>query len=135
LKFLGSYTVPRLDVQLGATFQSVAGPVVAANYAVPGAVVAPVLGRPLSGGAANVTVNLVEPFSLFGDRINQLDLRVAKVLTLDGRRLQVGVDFFNALNSSVVQTENANFVPGGTWRTPTLILDARLIKFTAQLNF
>jgi hypothetical protein len=135
LKFLGSYTIPRVAVQVGATFQSVAGPVVAANYAVPNALVQPSLGRPLAGAAANVTVNLIEPFTAFGDRINQLDVRLAKVLTLDGRRLQVGVDLYNALNSSVVQTENATFTPGGSWRVPTLILDARLIKFSAQLNF
>lgn len=135
LKFLGSYTVPRIDVLVGATFQSIAGPVVAANYAVPNAVVQPTLGRPLSGGAANVTVNVIEPFSLFGDRINQLDLRLAKVVSFGGRRVQFGVDFYNALNSSVVQTENPNFVPSGAWRVPTLILDARLIKFSGQLNF
>jgi hypothetical protein len=135
LKFLGSYTLPRVDVLVGATFQSIAGPVVAANYVAPNAVVAPSLGRPLSGGAANVTVNLIEPFSMFGDRINQLDLRVAKVLTFGSRRMQVGIDFYNALNSSVVQTENPNFVPNGAWRVPTLILDARLIKFSGQLNF
>jgi hypothetical protein len=135
VKFLGSYMVPRVNVQVGATFQSVAGPVVAANYAVPTALVQPSLGRPLSGGAANVTVNLVEPFSLYGDRINQLDVRLAKVLTMSGKRLQMGIDFYNALNSSVVQTENPNFVPGGSWRVPTLILDARLIKFSGQLNF
>ena len=135
LKFLGSYTIPRVAVQVGATFQSVAGPVVAANYPVPNALVQPSLGRALAGGAANVTLNLVEPFAIYGDRINQLDLRLAKVMTLDGRRLQVGIDFYNALNSSVVQTENATFTPGGSWRVPTLILDARLIKFSAQLNF
>jgi len=135
LKFLGSYTIPRVAVQVGATFQSVAGPVVAANYPVPNALVQPSLGRPLAGGAANVTVNLIEPFSMFGDRINQLDMRLAKVLSFDKRRLQVGIDFYNALNSSVVQTENATFTPGGSWRVPTLILDARLIKFSAQLNF
>jgi hypothetical protein len=135
MKFLGSYTVPRIDVLVGATFQSIAGPVVAANYAAPNAVVAPSLGRPLSGGAANVTVNLIEPFSMFGDRINQLDLRLAKIVTFGGRRMQIGVDFYNALNSSVVQTENPNFVPNGAWRVPTLILDARLIKFSGQFNF
>ena len=135
LKLLGSYIVPRVDVQVGATFQSVAGPVVAANYTVPNAVIQPSLGRPLAGGAANVTVDLVAPFSTYGDRINQLDVRLAKIFKLDRRRVQLGIDFYNALNSSVVQTENATFTPGGAWRVPTLILDARLIKFSAQLNF
>ncbi len=135
LRLLGSYTIPRVDVQVAGSFQSNPGPVVAANYVAPLASVQPSLGRPLSGGAANVTVNLIEPFTMYGDRLNQLDVRLAKIVTLDGKRIRLGVDFFNALNSSVVQTENATFAPGGTWRVPTLILDARLIKFSAQLNF
>ncbi len=135
MKFLGSYTIPKVALQVAGTMQSVVGPVVTANWAVPNALVQPSLGRALSGGAANVTVNMVEPNSWFGDRINQLDLRVSKVITFAGKRAQFGVDFFNALNSSVVQTENATFVPNGTFRVPTLILDARLIKFSAQFNF
>ena len=77
---LSSYVIPRLDVQVSATFQSKPGAMLAANYAAPNSVVAPSLGRDLSGNASNVTVNLVAPGTLYGDRINQLDFRVAKVL-------------------------------------------------------
>src|SRR5262249_47255390 len=61
LKMLGTYTVPKADVTVAATFQSVPGPQVAANYIVPNSQVQPTLGRALSGGAANVTVNLIAP--------------------------------------------------------------------------
>src|SRR6185503_15843801 len=60
VKLLGTYLVPRADINLAATFQSTPGPQIAANYLAPSALVASSLGRPLSGGAANVTVNLVE---------------------------------------------------------------------------
>ena len=30
----------------------------------------------------NVTVNLIEPGRLYGDRINQLDFRIAKIFTV-----------------------------------------------------
>ena len=91
-------------MQLSATFQSKPGPVLEANYAAPNAAVAPSLGRNLSGNAANVTVNLVEPGTLRGNRINQLDFRVAKSLRFGGLRTLIAVDLYNALNSSAVLT-------------------------------
>ena len=57
-----------------------------ANYAVPAAVVAQSLGRAPSGNVTNVTVNLLEPGSSYGDRINQLDFRFAKILRFGGSR-------------------------------------------------
>ena len=70
----GAGVVPGIDLELAAAFQSKPGPLLAANYAAPNSVVFPSLGRDLSGGASNVTVNLIAPGSLYGDRINQLDL-------------------------------------------------------------
>ena len=80
VKFLGSYTVPKADVQVSGTFQSIPGPQIRATYVAPNALVAPSLGRPLSGNAANVSVALVEPGTMYGDRLNQVDLRVGKIL-------------------------------------------------------
>ena len=61
VKFLGSYNVPKVDVQVSGTFQSIPGPQIAATYVAPNAQVAPSLGRNLSGNAQNVNVALVEP--------------------------------------------------------------------------
>ena len=130
-----SYLVPKIDIQLAATFQSKPGALLAANYAAPNSVVAPSLGRNLSGSAANVTVNLVAPGSLYGDRVNQLDLRLAKVLTYGRSRTVVGVDIYNVLNSNAVLTYNNTFVPRGPWLQPLTILTPRLFKVTAALDW
>ena len=135
LRGLTSYLVPKLDVQLAATFQSKPGALLAANYAAPNSVVAPSLERNLSGSATNVTVNLVEPGSLYGDRINQLDLRFAKVFTSGRSRTTVGVDIYNAVNSSAVLSYNTTFVPGGPWLQPLTVLTPRLLKITAALDW
>ena len=42
--------------------------------------VAQTLGRPLAGGTANVTINLLGPGEMYRDRINLLDLRFAKLV-------------------------------------------------------
>jgi hypothetical protein len=135
LRFLSSYTMPKIGVQASATLQSNPGNSLVANYTVTSAVAAQTLGRPLSLSAPNVTVNLLAPGTMFGDRINVLDLRFAKIFSLDGRRLNVGVDLYNSLNSSAIQTYNAAFVPGAVWPAPTLVLPARFAKVSAQFDF
>jgi hypothetical protein len=135
LRGFSSYAIPKIDVQLAATFQSKPGPILAANYAAPNAVVAPSLGRDLSGNAANVTVNLVEPGTMYGDRINELDVRVSKSLRYRRLRTLVALDMYNAVNSSVVLSYNPAFVPGGTWLQPLTIMSPRLIKITAEVDF
>jgi hypothetical protein len=132
LRGLASYTIPKIDVQLAATFQSKPGAMLAANYAVPNAVVAPSLGRDLSGNAANVTVNLLTPGTMYGDRLNQFDVRVAKRLTWGRARTLIALDLYNVLNSSAVLTYNNSFVPGGPWLQPLTILTPRFVKFTVE---
>jgi hypothetical protein len=132
---LSSYVVPKADIQLSAVVQSKPGAMLAANYVVPNSVAAQSLGRNLSGNAPNVTVNLVQPGQTYGDRINQFDFRVAKILTVGRTRTLVAVDIYNALNSSAVLTYNDTFVPGGTWLQPLTILTPRFFKITAELVF
>jgi len=93
------------------------------------------VGRPLSNNAANVTVNLITPGTLYGDRITQFDFRIAKILRFGRTRTNVGLDLYNALNSAAVQTYNQAFVPGGAWLTPTLVLPSRFAKAGVQIDF
>jgi Carboxypeptidase regulatory-like domain len=132
---LAAYTIPRVDVLFSAALQSVPGQPLAANYAVADAIVAPSLGRNLAGNAPNVTVNLVTPGSLYGDRTNQIDLRLAKILKLGQRRLQMGIDLYNSLNSSAVLGYNQAYIANGAWLTPNSIITARLIRLSAQFDF
>ena len=132
-KGLMSYTIPKVDVQVSSTIQSLPGASLAANLVVPSQVVAQTLGRPLSGGAASVTVNLVAPQTIFGDRINQVDFRIAKVLRFGRNRAQVGVDIFNSLNSSAPQGYIQTY--GTTWLRPTSVIDARFARVSGQIDF
>jgi hypothetical protein len=132
LKLLGTYTVPRVDVLVSATVQSIPGLALAANYVVPNAVVAPSLGRNLSGGAANVTVNLIAPQSMYGDRVNQLDLRIGKLLRLGRARTVASVDVFNVLNANPVLAENFAYT---SWRSPQSILNPRFARISVQFDW
>jgi hypothetical protein len=135
LRGLASYTIPKIVVQVSGVFQSKPGPQLSANYAVPASVIAQSLGRPPSGQVTNVTINLVEPGTLYGDRINQMDLRTAKILRFGPTRTMIALDLYNAFNSSVVLTYNNAFVPGGTWLQPNSILTGRLARISAELTW
>ena len=132
LKFLGAYTIPRIDVQISGSLQSIPGPEVQANYVATNMVIAPSLGRPLAGGAANVTINLVEPGTMYGERLNQLDLRFAKILRLQQQRVSLNVDLYNAFNGNAVLQQSQAF---GNWQQPQGVLVGRNMKFSVQYDF
>jgi hypothetical protein len=120
---------------VSGTFRSNPGALLAANYTVSNAAVASSLGRSLAGGLANVTVNLIAPGTLYGDRVNELDVRLAKILRFGRTRTNVGVDLYNVLNSAAVLTYNQAFIAGGAWLTPTSVLSARFARISAQIDF
>jgi hypothetical protein len=132
VSFLGTYTVPVVDVRVAGTLQNVPGPEILANVVYSNAQVQPSLGRPLSGGAANVTVNVVDPGTLYGERLTELDLRFSKLFRFGVTRTTVNLDVYNALNGNVARSLNNNYA---TWLRPTAILDARLFKISAQVDF
>jgi hypothetical protein len=134
---LATYLVPKVGIQASVTWQSNPGPEIAANYVASNAVIAAgpqPLGRNLSGGA-NVTVNLIEPGTVFGPRRNNFDMRLSRIQRFGSKRLTVSIDGYNLANSDVVLAFNNSFVPGGAWLTPTRIAAARYMKLGAQFDF
>ncbi len=128
--------MPKIDVEVSATFQSKPGALLAANYNMPAAQVAQFLGRVPSGGVANVTMNLVTPGTLYGDRVNELDLRFTNVLKFGRTRSKISLDMYNALNSAPVLTYNQTYSPATTtWLSPTSVLAARVMKIGASIDF
>jgi hypothetical protein len=96
------------------------------------------LGRPLR--MATRTIDILEPFSMYGDRLRQLDLRASKLFRLGGQRFQLNVDLYNALNGSTATfIRNTYTAPGAVtttpWLQPTQVQDGRFWKFSAQYDF
>jgi hypothetical protein len=107
---LGSYTIPRLDVQVAGTIRSDQGAPLAANWTAPN----------------SATVGLNRAFAGVGGQI----------LRLGRTRATVGLDVYNLPNSASVLTYNQTFVPTTTtWLRPTSVLQPRFVKFSAQVDF
>jgi hypothetical protein len=100
---------------------------------VPTAVAAQTLGRPLSGNVATQNVNILLPGELYGDRVNQVDLRVTKILRFGRTRTNVGFDLYNLFNANPGLTFNQTF--GTAWLRPTSILQPRFVRFNATIDF
>jgi hypothetical protein len=136
---LGSYTVPKIDVLVSGTFRSDKGSPLNANMVFTSGQTT--LGRPFANNAPNVTVNLVEPGTLYGDRVNEIDMRFAKILRFGRTRTNVGFDIYNILNSAPILTYNQAFNPtinanpSANWLAPQSTLQPRFVKFSAQIDF
>ena len=128
-KALASYTLP-FAVRVSGTLQSIPGPQISANQVYAGVI--PSLGRAPTGG--QTTVNLIEPGTTYGDRLNQVDLRFSKLLRMGGRgQLDLNVDLFNAFNSDAVLTQQNAFT--SAWQLPLSVIQPRFVKFSARWDF
>jgi hypothetical protein len=137
---LGSYIIPKVDVLFSGTFRSDQGGQLAANYLIPTALAQ--TGGLVGTFANNVspTINLVQPGTLYGDRVNELDFKIAKILRFGGMRLNAGLEIYNALNANATLTYAqtftlTNFSGPGAWLQPTQVMTPRFFKVTAQFDF
>jgi hypothetical protein len=141
---LASYTIPRIDVVLSTVYQDKNNigtdqlVSLAANYTLTAADRAAAqaqLGRPLTATGA-VTVNLLAPGALYGDRIRQLDISMKKIVPVVGRRLTVGLDVYNVMNNNVTLAFSPTFSPTSTgWLSPTSYMNPRVFRLNAEFAF
>jgi hypothetical protein len=140
LTALGSYTMPKVDVLVSGTLRSDQGGVLSANWNAPVALVSAALGRPAAVVGTTVPINLVAPGQVWGDRVNALDMRFAKIVRLGRTRNTIGIDIYNVTNSAAILTYNQTFNPAATtgsqaWLAPTSVLTPRFFKIGVQIDF
>jgi hypothetical protein len=127
-KGLAAYALP-YAIRLSGTFQSIPGPQIAANNIYVGTV--PSLGRPFTLGQA--TINLVQPGTMYGDRLNQFDLRFTKIVGVGRGRVDLNVDLYNAFNADAILVQNNTF--GAAWQRPITVIQPRFVKLSARWDF
>jgi len=146
LKGLATYTVPKIDVLLSGTFRSLPYPgsefpsvqsqslgaqVLAFN--IPGVVNTTSLARPFGSGQAVEFLQIVKPGTVYGDRLNSVDLRFGKILRYGKSKAQVNLDIYNLANSNTTEVYQRNY--GATYLNPLSIMSARFFKISGQIDF
>ena len=87
---------------------------------------------------ASLNVPLIAPGTELTPRINQVDFSVGKRFTFERLRIEPKIDLFNALNSSdyySVRTMVYSSVAGATYKQPREILQGRIIRLGAVVNW
>ncbi len=132
-KINGTYPLP-YDFRTSFVFQSVPGFPIEASYVVPNSLIAPSLGRNLSAGAnATVEVALLEPYTMFEDRSNLLDLRFSRRFAVGRTTITGNLDIANIFNANTPQQINSAYGP--EWQKVTNALSARLVRLGVQVGF
>lgn len=128
-KASGSYRLP-WDVQVGGSFQARPGIAIGSDLTVTPALA----GRPLTGGVANIRVQLADPTQLFYGYVYTNDLQFSRYFRFSGsRRIRTFVEIFNFVNNATIYTRNETW--GSQWFNPISLVDARRFQFGAQLDF
>jgi hypothetical protein len=87
---------------------------------------------------SSLSIPLVPPMTEYGDRINQLDLNVARNFRFRAVTIQPKIDFFNLLTAAPVYTVNA---AGGlnygtrVYLQPGSVLNGRTFQLGAIVRF
>jgi hypothetical protein len=146
---LAAYTVPKLDVLVSALFRSQSnaqpgagvgtnGASRSATYRMTAAQFLAATGKPLAAGLATQDVDLLLPGAVYGDRVNAVDMRFAKVLRFGKTKTNVGLDLYNLFNSNTPTTYESVYDPatnGARWLQPTAVLLPRFMRFNVQVDF
>ena len=69
----------------------------------------------------------------FGNRVNQVDLRVTKGVRFGRYRVEAIADFYNAFNVAPILTHTTTYGP--TWLTPASILQSGFVKLGGRFTF
>ncbi len=147
---LGSYTVPKVDVLVSAIFRSQAnaqpgtnnvatnGASRTATYRMTAAQFLAATGGRWRPGWLPRTWTSCCRAHVYGDRINVVDMRFAKVLRFGKTKTNVGLDLYNLFNSNTPTTYETVYDPatnGARWMQPTAVLLPRFVRVNVQLDF
>ena len=132
VKLLGSFGLP-YGIDASVVYQGIPGPEILANWTVTDAAVAAGTVRfrdPARVGFSGPTVEipLVQPGTMYGDRLHQVDVRLSwsPYRSVGGMGVRVMLDVANLLNENTILDVTDAYGPN--WLRPNQILFGRIFK-------
>ena len=84
---------------------------------------------------ASLSIPLVAPMTEYGDRINQLDINVAKTFKVNHITIQPKIDFFNVLNRAPVTNVLGLNYGTAAYKQPSVVLNPRTFQIGGLIRF
>src|SRR5262249_46517643 len=76
---------------------------------------------------ASLTVPLIPFNTLFAERVNTLDIKIAKAFKVQGGTLEPAIEMFNVNNSDAINAYRSVSYATATYRVPSTITQGRII--------
>ena len=76
--------------------------------------------------------------AFYGERVNNIDLRLAKIVRVKGTRANIGIDLYNLTTANTPTAVEATYDPasrGERWFRPTAVLQPRFMRVNVQFDF
>lgn len=138
-----TYPLPWYGIETALVFQNLGGFAFNSNYVATNAQISQSLGRNLSACGASTTCSTTEtltnalysPFSQSESRLNQLDLRISKVVGIKRVSIKSNFDIYNSTNNNAIISESTTYSTSTSYLKPLTILGPRLYKLGFNINF
>jgi hypothetical protein len=72
---------------------------------------------------------------VYGDRINQIDMRFGKIVNLGSKRANIAIDLLNLFNSNTATMLQQNYGDGTQYLQPLQVLNPRFVRFNVTVDF
>ena len=124
----------RWGIGASATFQSLPGTQINAQYPLSNATAGLTLGRPFS--STPPSVDILAPGTMYTDRINQVDVRFSRTVRVGNKIIRPNLSIYNLFNANTTNTFNSYTATyGSAWQAPLVILTPRFVDFGVQVDF
>lgn len=134
-----AFEIPTIDVLVNGILRSQPNAVFGGG-AIPGAVpegnsagLSAIYATATPQGQLNL--NLLPPGRVYGERINQVDVRLGKILNVGNYRANLAVDLLNLFNANTPITYQQNYGNGTQYLQPLTILNPRFVRFNVTVDF
>jgi carboxypeptidase family protein len=138
---LFAYTIPKIDVLVSSIVRSQPN-VVFGGGGIPSATpegnsagLSALYAIPQDQVNPQGQVNLLKPGRVYGERINQIDMRFGKGLTFGNTRATIAVDVLNLSNANTPTSYQQNYGDGRQYLQPLTILNPRFARLNVTVDF